>query len=166
MYLSGRRWRWQTQTLHIESSGKHDPLLFLSQVFLFCHSSIWSVTIHLSPLSSRNAASPAKKKSLRLLSSPLFIALFFSALRSHSSFHLFPLFILSKVRVSDLPYHIWNHHCWVKAVLSLKCQQETENRCVFSLMTMQFLSLSGWFWKCFWAQEVEEFRGACNPLIL
>lgn len=45
-----------------------------------------------------------------------------------------------------------------------------KNRCAFSLMTVQFLSLSLWFWKSFLSPRGWRIlwtrRGACNPLIL
>ena len=92
----------------------------------FGHISISSVTLHLSA-----PATPANTY-------PSLPALFlFPALLSHSLF-FFLVFILSKVGVFVLLQHIRNDHCRVKAVLSSNCQQETENRCVFSLMTVQF----------------------------
>lgn len=97
----------------------------------FAHSSISCATLHLSapaaPLHRRTRDPSFLLCSLPCLSFTLFV--FFTS---------FSLFILSEVGVFVLLQHIRNDHCWVKAVLSSNCQQERENRCVFSLMTVQF----------------------------
>lgn len=95
----------------------------------FGHSSISSVTIHLSPLSSCNTTSPTKKK--KNLSLPTF----FSTLHHFSSlpffihtffFYLFPSLRSPRSECFILSGTVEMIAVGVKAVLSLKCQHETE----------------------------------------
>lgn len=84
-----------------------------------CYSFISSVTIHRSPLSSSNALPPAKE-------SPPLLA-FFSAPLSHYILSS-SSFILSKVTVFDLPWHIRIYCCWVRATLSRNVNKRGEKK--------------------------------------
>lgn len=106
-----------TNKQHIEQAALENMILCSS--FLsnpppsFSHSSsISCVTIHLSPLSpAKNSPPPPPLSSL---------------------------FLPFKVRVFDLSWHIRKHRCWMKTTLSQNVNLRQKNRCVFSLMTMQF----------------------------
>lgn len=113
-------------TYRIDSSGEHDPLLFLSS------ESSPTAPSHVQHYTS---LLPQRHFTGEHVTLPSCFVLF-PAFLSHSLFflHLSP----SEVGVFVLLQHIRNDHCWVKAVLSSNCQQERENRCVFSLMTVQF----------------------------
>lgn len=117
-------------TYRIDSSGEHDPLLFLSS------ESSPTAPSHVQHYTSLLLQRHFTGEHVTLPS----CFVLFPAFLSHSLFFFtsFSLFILSEVGVFVLLQHIRNDHCWVKAVLSSNCQQERENRCVFSLMTVQF----------------------------